>query len=59
MRVVYSWLRAVDRYIYMLTWTLYGWSGTVMYILVGKEESYQVALDEVERFKLGIYSDLA
>ena len=50
MRVVYSWLRAVERYIYAYL---------VRYILVGKKESYQVGLDEVERFKLGVYSDSA
>jgi len=30
-----------------------------MYLLVGKEVSYQVGLDEVERFKLGVFSDSA
>ena len=43
----------------MPTYMLYGWSVTFRYILVGKEESYQVGLDEVERFKLGVYIDSA
>ena len=38
----------------MLTLMLYGWSETFRYILVGKKESYQVGLDEVERFKLEV-----
>ena len=38
---------------------MYGWSGLFRYILVGKEKSYQVGLDEVERFKLGVFSDSA
>ena len=28
-----------------------------IYYVVGKEESYLVGLDEVERFKFGVYSD--
>ena len=38
---------------------LYGWSGTFRHILVGKEESYKVGPDVVERFRLGVYSVLA
>ena len=30
-----------------------------VYYVVGKEESYLVGLDEVERFKLGVYNDSA
>ena len=31
----------------------------ITYLLVAKDESYQVGLDEVERFKLGVYIDSA